>query len=37
MSRNKFSRIRKPKEVGTKVVIICEGDTEEDFQRLKSK
>jgi RloB-like protein len=31
MSRNKFSRKRKFKEVGTKVVIICEGETEEIY------
>jgi hypothetical protein len=31
MSRNKFSRIRKPKEVGIKVIIICEGETEEIY------
>jgi RloB-like protein len=31
MSRDKFSRIRKPREVGTKVIIICEGDTEEIY------
>jgi RloB-like protein len=31
MSRNKFSRKRKFKEVGTKVVIICEGETEKIY------
>lgn len=31
MGRNKFSRPRKPKEIGAKVIIVCEGDTEEIY------
>ena len=31
MAKNKFSRPRKPKEIGAKVIIVCEGETEEIY------